>query len=418
MQTAARVAAVVVTKAVFVTEQAALMNRLTECLYRTVVLSVLALVLTLLFIPFVQTLHAATLEEERIDIIYHAYEGDDITVDGPAVLVRKNFAEKISVWGRYYEDVVSGASIDVRATASAFVETRTEYSVGADYLYDKTTMNLSYTNSDSGDYISDSYSFGISHDFFGDLTSVALSFGASDETVLQNGADDFEDEVVSQSYALSVSQILTKNIVVGLTAQTIASEGFLNSPYRSVRFLNPDGQSFSLESELYPRTHNSDAVAVRYSQYLPYRASIRGEYRFTTDNWGIDADTYRLDYVHPFEHWTMHLNARYYTQTAADFYSDLFPFANATNVRARDKELSTFNTLSYGIGGSYDVPDAWIPFGQRASVNLFVDRVEYAYDDFRDVTARDENNSPFNPGEEPLFAFDAAVVRFFVSLWY
>ena len=156
VQTAARVAAVVVTKAVFVTEQAALMNRLTECLYRTVVLSVLALVLTLLFIPFVQTLHAATLEEERIDIIYHAYEGDDITVDGPAVLVRKNFAEKVSVWGRYYEDVVSGASIDVRATASAFVETRTEYSVGADYLYDKTTMNLSYTNSDSGDYISDS----------------------------------------------------------------------------------------------------------------------------------------------------------------------------------------------------------------------------------------------------------------------
>jgi len=356
---------------------------------------------------------AAVLPEERVDLLYHSYEGDEITVDGPAVLVRKNFAEKVSVWGQYYEDVVSGASIDVRATASAFTETRREYGLGADYLYDKTILSLSYTNSDSGDYLSDSFSFGVSHDFFGDLTSISLSFGASDETVLQNGADDFEEDVFSQSYTLAISQVLTKNIVVGLTAQTIASEGFLNSPYRSVRFLNPTGDSFSLESELYPETRNSDALAIRYSQYLPYRASIRGEYRVFSDSWGIDADTFRFDYIHPFKNWTMHLNLRYYEQTAADFYSDLFPFANATNFRARDKELGTYSTISYGIGGSYDLPESWVPFGHRTSVNLFLDRVEYDYDDFRDVTATTIDGLAF-----ALFAFDATVLRLSFSLWY
>lgn len=362
---------------------------------------------------------SAVLPEDRTDIIFHSYDGGGSVVDGPAILVRKNYAEKVSFWGRYYEDLVSGASIDVEATASAFEEKRTEYSLGADYLYDKTTMNLSYTNSDSGDYISDSYSFGVSHDFFGDLTTVALSFGYSDEIVRSNADATFEDEVTTQSYLLSISQVLTKNIIVGVTAQTITSEGYLNNPYRSVRFLDANALGFSYEPEFYPRTRNSDAVAIRYNHYLPYRASIRGEYRAFADSWGITSDTFRIDYIHPFEDWTLHFNLRFYDQTAADFYSDLFPFSEATTFRARDKELGTLTTFSYGIGASYELPKSWIPFVDKSSVNLFVDQVNYDYSDFRDVTLRDETGLPqFTAGQEPFYSFDALAFRFFFSIWY
>lgn len=358
---------------------------------------------------------SAILPEERTDVIYHSYEGDGTSVDGPAVLVRKNFAEKVSLWGRYYQDVVSGASIDVRAAATSFTETRNEFSLGADYLYDKTTLNFSFTNSDSGDYISDSYSFGVSHDFFGDLTTVALSFGFSDEEVFDVTDPNFAEDVTTQSYTFSLSQILTKNIVVGITAQGISSEGFLNSPYRDVRFVDPaDASLFVFEDELYPETRNSNAVAVRYSHYLPYRASIRGEYRNYADSWGIESDTYRLDYIHPFEDLTLSLNLRYYDQnTPADFYSDLFAFSEATNFRARDKELSTYTILSFGVGASYELPESWLPIFDKSSVSLFLDRLDYDYSDFRDVTQTD-----FAAGEEPLFGFDATVVRFFVSFWY
>ena len=56
---------------------------------------------------------AAVLPEERLDAMYHSYDGGGVEVDGPALLVRKNFAEKISVAGAYYADAVSSASIDV-----------------------------------------------------------------------------------------------------------------------------------------------------------------------------------------------------------------------------------------------------------------------------------------------------------------
>lgn len=355
---------------------------------------------------------AAVLPEERVDITYHSYDGGGIDVTGPAVLVRKNFAGKVSTWARYYEDVVSGASIDVETSASPWEEKRKEYSLGASYLYDKTITDISYTNSDSGDYISDRLAISASHDFFGDLTTVALSFAVSDDQVFEAGDDSFEDEVRSQSYSLSLSQILTKNLIVGFTAQTITSEGFLNSPYRTVRFLSSDGVTEASQNERYPRIRNSDALAVRANYYLPYRASLRGEYRIFSDSWGIEASNARIDYIHPFSHFTLHLNVRAYEQTAADFYFDLFPFEDALNYLARDKELSTFTSNSFGLAIETEIPERWAPFGKKTTVSLLWDKIFYDYDDFRDARV------DLPAGEEPFYSFDADAIRFSMSIFY
>jgi len=75
---------------------------------------------------------AAILPEDRFDILYHRYEGDQVTVDGPSILGRKAFGKHTSLFANYYADAVSSASIDVRTYASPYAEDRTEYSVGAD----------------------------------------------------------------------------------------------------------------------------------------------------------------------------------------------------------------------------------------------------------------------------------------------
>ena len=64
----------------------------------------------------VPTAAAAVLPEDRADVLYHRYEGDRVVVDGPSVLVRKKFADKVSVVANYYLDMVSSASIDVIST--------------------------------------------------------------------------------------------------------------------------------------------------------------------------------------------------------------------------------------------------------------------------------------------------------------
>jgi len=363
---------------------------------------------------------AAVLPEERADSMYHSYSGGGVTIDGPSILVRKNIDNKLSLSANYYVDMISGASIDVQATASPYSEQRDEYALGADYLVDKTTMSLSYTNSSENDYQAETVGFGIKQDFFGDLSTLSMRVSLGSDDVMRNGDDDFLEQAEHRRYSIGWSQILTQKLIAELSVETVADEGFLNNPYRSVRYLDPNsGTGFSYQAELYPTTRNSDAVALRAKYRLPYRAAVKSEYRRYADSWGISSDNLELRYTHPLESENLILEGklRFYKQTGADFYSDLFPYLNATNFRARDKELSDFSSTAIGIGATYLLPERWALFDRKNTVNLYWDYVLFDYDNFHDVRVHD-GDAAINPGEEPAYNFNAHVVRLFWSVWF
>ena len=87
---------------------------------------------------------AAVLPEDRADLLFHSYSGDNVTIQGPSLLVRKEFAGKFSASANYYVDRVSSASIDVVTRASEYTEERTQHSVGLDYLHDRWIMTLGF----------------------------------------------------------------------------------------------------------------------------------------------------------------------------------------------------------------------------------------------------------------------------------
>ena len=196
--------------------------------------------------------------------------------------------------------------------------------------------------------------------------------------------------------------------------ETISDEGFLNNPYRSVRYLDPAvPRQYSYQAEVYPRTRSSNALALRTRYFLQSRAVIYGSYRIYSDSWGIDANDFELGYTLPFRtNWILETRIRYYDQSGADFYSDLFPFQDAQNFLARDKELSTFNNVTLGAGVSYEFDNTtWRTF-KRGTVNFNFDYIFFNYDDFRDLTQSG------SVGDEPLYSFDAVVIRAFASLWF
>ena len=360
---------------------------------------------------------AATLPEDRLDIMYHAYKGGGATIDGPSVLVRKKFADKVSLRANYYTDFVSSASIDVIATASAYEEERTEFSGGIDYLNNKTTMSLNVTSSSENDYDAQTIGFSISQDFFGDLTTLALGYSVGSDTVRRRDDDIFEEEVDRQQFSLTLTQIITPKLVASLGAESIVDEGFLRNPYRQYRFrrtpTTSDPADFGYAFEEYPRTRNSDAVALRGLYYLPWHASIKGEYRRFADSWGIEADSVEFGYTHPWKYGlTFETKLRHYTQDSADFYRDIFEFQGAQNFLARDKELSTFTSNTIGIGISYELPNKLWGLAEKSTVNLFWDRIAFDYDDFRDATVG------LVADDQPLYSFDADVIRLFLSVWY
>jgi hypothetical protein len=370
--------------------------------------------LAALLAPLAWPAQAAVLPDDRADVLYHRYEGGGVTIDGPSLLVRKKVAENYSVSANYYVDMVSSASIDVLTTASPYEETRKQGSLAVDALNGKTQYSLSFTNSDENDYTANTASFDVSQALFGELTTLSMGFSRGWDEVRKRGDNEFEEPVDRRSYRVGLSQIVTPTIMLGLAYETITDEGFLNNPYRSVRYLdeeNPAG--FAFQPEVYPSTRTSNAVAINARYFLPYRAAVSGEYRFFTDTWGIDANTVRLGYTHPVgERWVLEGGYRWYDQSSADFYSDLFPRRDAQNFLARDKELSTFTSHMLSVGATYEFGASRWSFVKRSTVNLFYDRIRFDYDDFRDIL----EGGP--PGAEPLYGFDANVYRVFVSAWF
>lgn len=388
--------------------------------------SVLALMLAVAALTATSTAPAGVLPEDRADVLYHRYQGGGITIDGPSVLIRKKIGDSFSVSANYYEDMVSSASIDVQLSASKYEEKRKQKSLGIDYLHGKTTYSAGVIDSKESDYVADTTYFSLSQDMFGDLTTVTLSYKRGWNDVFRNvkQADgtkirdpSFAAGSDSRGYALGLSQILTRNLILGLNYEVITDEGYLNSPYRSVRYLDGTG-GFSLESEIYPRTHTSNAVSARLKYYLPYRAALDGSYRFYTDTWGVVGHTLDFTYTQPaFKRWVFDGHLRYYKQDAADFYSDLFPRRQFQNFEARDKELATYDAITIGAQAAYEFTIPRVRWVQKSAVTGRFEHMMIRYDDFRDATRTDPANGVL-AGSEPLYKLNANVLQLFVSIWF
>lgn len=359
---------------------------------------------------------SATLPADNVDMLYHRYDGGGMVIDGPSVLVRKNAGPQVSFTGQYYVDSVSAASVDVLATASPYTEERDEYTVGVDYLHEDAIMSLGYTNSSENDYEANTVYFSVSQEFFGGMSTITMGYANGWDDVGRVGNETFSEQADRRNYQLGLSQVLTRNSLLGIDLEVVSDEGFLQNPYRQNRYVDPnDPTSFLYQPERYPETRTSTSIATRALYYLPYRASIRGEYRYFTDSWGIDAHTVELAYVHGVNaRWTLEGSVRYYTQDAADFYSDLFPFENSQTHLARDKELSTLSGTTLAAGAVYEWKQTSLPGIKRLQFSLLVDWLNFEYDDFRDVTA----SGNYLPGEEPLYSFDALVTRASLILEY
>ncbi len=362
--------------------------------------------------------HATVLPDDRTDVLYHLYDGGGVTIDGPSVLVRKKVGKSLSFVGNYYVDMVSSASIDVITTASPYTEERKQWSMGMDYLRGNTTMRVNYVSSVESDFDANTYAFSVSQDMFGDLTTLTLTYVLGDDLVGMSNDPTFERPLDRQIYGVGLTQILTKNLIATLNVETVTEEGYLNNPYRSVRFLNVNdeqGRGFSYEGENYPNTRTSNAVGVRARYFLPYRAAIEGEYRFFTDTWDIESHTASLSYIHPWKDFVFTGKYRWHDQTGAHFYRDIFPRAQATNFRGRDKELSPLTSHTVKLQVAYeflsDDGNDW-GFIKRAKVTASLNMLAVDYHDFSDASLG------LPVGSEPLYSLDANVVQVFFSFFY
>jgi len=373
----------------------------------------------------VRSTSADVLPDNRADVFWSKYSGGGMDITGYSATARAKITENFAVEANYFVDKVSGASVDVLSQASVIKDERKQKSGTLEYLHDKTTYTASYTSSVERDYISETASFSLSQDMFGDLTTVTLGFANTHNTVGINSGTANKPDVswvghaLTRAYSGGVSQIITKNFIAGVNLQVITDAGYLANPYREIRYLDPTKTiGYTLANQVYPDTHTSTAVQVQGKYYLPYRAAITALYRYYNDTWGVIGNTYELDYTHPIRNrWIFEGRVRYYKQNAASFYSDLFPFVDSQNFTARDQNLAALNNTTVGAKVTYAfLPDGWKVF-KRGTVTFDASRIRFNYQDFRNIKNFGVAQG-FGPGSEPLYNFNANVFQVFVSVYF
>jgi len=366
---------------------------------------------------------AGVLPDDRFDYLYHHYSGGGMNIQGPSILVRKKIGDHVSLSGSYFADnitghvdTVSGASVDAVSGASTYHEERKQESFGIDVLQGKTTYSAGYIAGNENDYRARTAYASVSEDMFGDLTTISFGFTRGWDKVGVVGRTT-TSPLERRNWQLGLSQILTRNLLLGLNFETSESEGLLNNPYRMVRYVDnqaSNGRGYSTQPEQYPHTRTGNAGSGQLKYYLPWHAALDGNYRYYSDTWGIVGHTFELGYTQPvFHSWTIDTHARYYRQNHADFYADLFPYAFAQNFMARDRELATFKSLTLGLGASWEFHWTRLSWLQKGTLNLHWDRMRFKYDDYRDL-----RYIGVTPGTEPLYKFDANIFQFFISGWF
>jgi hypothetical protein len=340
---------------------------------------------------------ATDLPEDRAEAMFHVYEGGGVTAKGPALLVRKSLADKVSLSASYYVDAVSNASIDVVTTASPFKETRKAYELGADYVVRDTLMSLSVYKSEEPDYLADSVAVDVAQEVFGGMTTVSLGFSRGLDQVGKKD-EGFFDTARHWNYRLGVTQILTPTWLASLNAEAIADEGFLGSPYRVARVFG------AAVPERNPRTRSSRAVKARVVGDIGERRSVRAEYRYFWDTWDIRAHTAEVGHG---RYLAMANGEKllfdgflcYYTQGAALFYSD--NAGSETEFVSRNRQLSSFRSLGVGARLTYTL--AHEPGRYEIKANGAYEFKRFDYKDFTDL----RTGSPF--------AFDAHLLQLYIS---
>ena len=341
--------------------------------------------------------HAIDLPGDRAEALVHSYTGGGVNAYGPALLVRKNIADRFSLTGTYYLDAVSNASIDVVTTASKYRETRNELGLSADYVYRDSQITIGATTSKEPDYTATAGSVDITQEVFGGMTSVSLGFTRAADKVGKHNSPEFSDTARHWQYRLGITQILTPRWIMSANVEALSDDGYLGSPYRSARVFG------AFVPERNPRTRSARAFKLRVVGDLGSRDSVHTDYRYFADTWDIKAHTAELGYSRYFgDAFLADTFLRYYTQKHALFYSD--NAQSETLFVSRNRQLSTFNSIGLGAKLAWTVKK--VPGKYDVKLNGAYEYVRFKYSDFTDV--RTGGN----------YAFNVSVLQLFVSATY
>ena len=234
--------------------------------------------------------------------------------------------------------------------ASGISDARSELSIGTRYYSQNGNFGGAVGYSEENDYRATYFKLSGSRNFNNDLTTVTLGFSHSADDIFPTDAELFNrirnENKRAISAAVSLSQVINR-VTTFQTALSITEQsGFLSDPYK-LQDARPDN-----------KTQIALSNSLRYF-FIEADGALQANYRYYHDDFGISSHTLDLS-------WFQNINRtfkispmlRYYSQTAADFYTNIDDFTKPLKEpQSSDYRLSAFGAFSGGINLIADFGD-------------------------------------------------------------
>ena len=119
-----------------------------------------------------------------------------------------------------------------------------------------------------------------------------------------------------------VTQVIDRTSLFQVNLSLSESDGYLTDPYKFVSIVdNTTGEPVRQLFENRPDSRSRQSIYGKYKKSFANKDIFTASYRFMTDDWGIDSNTFDLTYRFRLkEGYFIEPHLRWYQQTEADFY--------------------------------------------------------------------------------------------------
>ncbi len=178
----------------------------------------------------------------------------------------------------------------------------------------------------------------------------------------------------SYSLSFSFSQILSRKLQFSLFFDLLRQEGLLSTTYQRIYFADVAnyyiGQKQYISNyesssnvgvyrladdiERLPGTRVKFPIGIRSNYYINERFKLRTYYRYYTDDWGINAQTFNVEIpIKINDKYTVYPMYRYYVQNASKYFAPFEQHLSTEIFYTSDYDLSKFYSNQYGFGATY-----------------------------------------------------------------
>lgn len=159
----------------------------------------------------------------------------------------------------------------------------------------------------------------------------------------------------SYGFSLAYSRIINRRVQMGLTAEAVAMQGLLSTPFHRIYYQGATSTDLDADDiERLPDNRYKFPVSLRVNWKLNDALALRSFARYYIDTWNLQAASAELELAYDVsEAWTLMPFGRIYDQRAARYYAGFAEHLPSEEFYTSDFDLAAFSTYKLGLGFRY-----------------------------------------------------------------